>query len=182
MFFALIFLLFSKLWSMPLERWDEYTNRAVILASKTRTGYGQLQLPSGNFFEKPPLWYMITYQVTRMTGINPVGLRLISAVSGFIITILLYLTVTRCVSDFAALITFLTLLSIGHLYKNNPANYFSTHNLRSADPDSLYILFLYISLIFFVINSQKRKYFSLIAASCFSGFAVLTKGPGGLLL
>ena len=82
----------------------------------------------------------------------------------------------------AGIISVAVLLSISHLFINNPlgtGQFFSTHTLRSADLDGLQILLLVLSLWLFDRVKNNRKYFYL--GFMVLGLAFLTKGPFTLI-
>ncbi len=171
--------LFVGLGDQPLERWDEKTNISVVTDSVSQNMFPVLYLGPKPFFEKPPLWYFANSLVAKTFGTSAVSMRMTSAFSGlFVILISAYLA-WRWWGKTAMIVTWLVLLSTDQLFITNAGGYFATHTLRSADVDALQLLFL---LIAFVLAVEIKKHrFAPLLLGVFSGLAVLTKGPIGLL-
>lgn len=181
LFAVLVFLLFHKLDIYPLARWDEHTNKIVIMASQNRVFSGRLYLPNKLFFEKPPIWYMFSYVSSEVFGLNPFGLRFISVIAALATAAVLFQVLSLSVSEFAALGFLLAFVSSGHLTVFNSGSVFTTHNFRSADPDSLFIFFVYLSAVFFYLAAARKKDIYIILGSVAAGLGVLTKSPLGLI-
>jgi 4-amino-4-deoxy-L-arabinose transferase-like glycosyltransferase len=180
LFGTAFFLCFYRLGARPLERWDEQTNAKVVSEILHKQTPVILYLNNQPFFEKPPLWYFLTSGVVKILGLNNFSLRFISALSGFILIIILYQLLKSQFSQLTAVVGGFSFLSIGQLFINNAGGYFSTHNIRSADGDILQILLILLSTIYFsIFRFGKIKY--LYLAVIFSAFAFMTKGPLGLL-
>ncbi len=167
-------LCFYKLDNLQLEKWDESVNTSVVKETLTTKNQLILKYNKEPFFEKPPLWYYFSLINVKVIGYSNFTLRLVSAVSGFIIIILVYKLSKKISSHLGAVIAVLILLSTSHLFIFNPGGFFSTHNIRSADSDLLQILFMVISFYFF---TYKKSFLG----SIFTALAVLTKGPLGFL-
>jgi 4-amino-4-deoxy-L-arabinose transferase-like glycosyltransferase len=177
---ASIFVCFYKLDSAPVARWDESTNIEVVhelLKSDTPL---VLTLNSKPFFEKPPLWYWSTAFVNRILGKSVVSMRIISAVSGVLIIMILFWYARSKYGLSVAIANSTILLCIPHLYRQNPGGIFSTHTLRSADLDSLFILLIVLAWISFSLTISQRMHWVIIGSLC-TGLAILTKGPLGIL-
>lgn len=172
-------LFFVNLSSSPLERWDEITNKNVVMDFASRPNW-VLTLNGAPFFEKPPLWYYLTGMLVRYLPEDTFGLRFISAFSGWILSLTLLLIIRDKKHSQLAVASTLFFLSIGQVIRTNPGGYFSTHHFRSADVDGLQLLLLfwgvYISLL------GKSTYKAPIVSGIFFGLAVLTKGPVSLLM
>ncbi|MDD3647025.1 MAG: glycosyltransferase family 39 protein [Candidatus Dojkabacteria bacterium] len=176
-----VFLCFYKLGSPQLERWDEYTNHKVIkesLASENPLGLKYEDTP---FFEKPPLWYWLTMASVKVFGQNSFSVRFISATAGFLVIITTFTLGWKMFSYKSGLIAGSVLLATQQLFvKHNKI--FATHTFRSADLDSLQILFLLITTFLFYkfkVKIKERKW--LIWAGIFTGLAFLAKGPFALI-
>jgi len=155
---------FFQLQIQPIERWDESTNISVIRNTRFHHSFPILFVEDKPFFEKSPLWYYVSLLL-------PVHPRAISATAGFLTILLVSYIAWKWWGPLAGFISWVILLTTNHLFVTNPSGVFSTHTFRSADVDSLFILFLICS---FYTDNPKWKEF-------FSGLAVLTKGPLGLL-
>lgn len=162
---------FWNLEKAPLERWDETTNISVITETLSRGSFPVLYLSDKPFFEKPPVWYYIHLLVAGVADASPIAMRMTSAVGGFLIILLTVSFAWKWWGSLAGVITWIILLATNHLFVTNPSGVFSTHNFRTADVDSLFILFLVATI--FTKNPTLQ--------GIFTGLAVLTKGPLGLL-
>jgi 4-amino-4-deoxy-L-arabinose transferase-like glycosyltransferase len=198
---------FYNLSKPPLEIWDEYTNFNVIYdtieskeplkhnswfnrlrLNQSSSGFNapalNLSLNQNPFLEKPPLWYYLTIFSTKIFGINNFSIRFVSATSGFLLIMLITYLGWKMFSRKAGLIAGFSALATRHLFVKHPY-IFSTHTLRSADLDSLLLLFIMLTTLslfnFSRSTSTKRKYFWLIIAGIFTGFGFLTKGPMSLI-
>ena len=175
-FLCAVFMCFYSLGRNQPERWDEQTNAGVV-SELTRTSAPWILTYNRHpFFEKPPLWYWITATITKLFGFSNFNLRVTSALSGFILIMLVYFLSSAMFSPAAGIISALILLSTGQLFILNAGGYFSTHNFRSADPDALYILFITLSYAFFYFAVQGKQG-ALIAASVTAALGFLVKGP-----
>jgi 4-amino-4-deoxy-L-arabinose transferase-like glycosyltransferase len=176
-----IFVGYLNLGKRPLERWDEQTNSHVVRELIASDNPFILYLNRKPFFEKPPLWYWLTYLNVKIMGFSAYSLRFVSVISGLGILIVIYFTCLRFYSQKAATLASLVYLSTGQLFNNNPAGFFATHNLRSADLDGLQLLFNILSFTGFLLaESFNRKY--LIIAAIFCGLGFMTKGAFSLLI
>ena len=173
-------LCFWGLGKAPLEPWDEGVNADVIASSfKSRSPF-ILTKDNQPFFEKPPLWYWATYVPVSVWGQTPTTLRLVSSSAGLLLVLLVIGFTAKTAGVFPGLVSALSLLSARQLFFPNVAGYFSTHTLRSADADSLALLFTVASWVLLCEVSKKRTrlFFPAIAATA---LAFLAKGPIALL-
>jgi len=180
-----LFLSFYNISKHPAQLWDEETNINVVNQSEKLL---ELRLDDDYFFEKPPLWYWFTMGVTNIFGDNLISYRFISAISGVGVMILCYLIANKLWGRKAGLISALSIMSVGHFYINNVSGYFSTHSFRSADLDSLQLFFIMAGILCYInykkkstTKSQISHKINLYMTFVFSGLAVMTKGPLGLL-
>jgi len=175
---TILFFLLNNLNSLAISRWDEYTNIKVV----EETGHSfELKYNGEPFFEKPPLWHFLTSFIASGGVENPASYRLISAISGFIIIILTFLITYKKFGKTPAILSVLTILSIQQLFLIN-RDYFSTHNLKTADLDALQILFIILSIspLLSIKNKQfghpsNRIYVRIILSAVFSGLGFMTK-------
>ncbi|MBW7953386.1 MAG: glycosyltransferase family 39 protein [Candidatus Dojkabacteria bacterium] len=162
---ALLF--FVNLGSPQIERWDELTNVQVVEASSGLN----LKLNNEPFLEKPPIWYLTTSIFRDVIGDSATVYRLVSAISGFLSSILIFLLVEKNINKNAGLWSALAFLSFSQLFVANIGDYFSSHTLRSADLDSLQLLLLLVAV--FIWQRKISNYF----VSVLHLVAYLTKGP-----
>jgi len=174
-----VYRLFFGLGTQPIERWDEKTNIDVVTDTINQNKFPSLYLGQEPFFEKPPLWYFLNIGIARTFGISNFSMRATSAFSGLLIIILSAYIAWRWWGTVAMIATWVTYLFTNQLFVNNAGGYFATHTFRSADLDALQLLFLLIAFIS-AVEFENNKHFSLVLG-IFSGLAVLTKGPMGLL-
>ncbi|OIP96344.1 hypothetical protein AUK40_05110 [Candidatus Wirthbacteria bacterium CG2_30_54_11] len=175
------FFCFHNLGHLPLAQWDERTNVRVVRAP---LGYGHpldLMLGGKPFFEKTPLWYYSTEATVLLLGDGNWQLRLVSALAGFLLILGVAHAGWRLWGAGAGLLAGAMLLATPHLWVRNVTGYFSTHTLRSADVDPLFLLFLLLSWAATVKFVRQGNNHWLSLAAFAAGLAVMTKGPIGLL-
>lgn len=180
--FRLIFLVLSAFTlvrllqgvDLPVVRWDEQTNIAVVsetYASRTPFVLIYHQQP---FFEKPPLWYYVNIFVASIAGISPISMRIINIASG-IGSIAICVYAAHTVSGWkGAYSTWAILLLSYPLFVRGVGGYFTTHTLSSADLDALMILFSLLAYLAIIKNKEQWS-------GVFTGLAALTKGPLGFV-
>ncbi len=173
-----LFFCFYKLGDYSLHRWDEQTNKSVVEQINNSGNLLELKTENGYFFEKPPLWYILTAVTVKVIGTSNFSLRFISALSGFLLVIGLSLFMLKEYSLKSAILTSLTFFSTVQLFFFSPGRFFSTHTFHSADLDSLQIMLIVFSLIGYSYYLKGSKKMGLVA-SFLTGLAVLTKGPLG---
>jgi 4-amino-4-deoxy-L-arabinose transferase-like glycosyltransferase len=163
-----------------IQTWDEADNAGVILETIDEGNYFVLLRRGEPYFDKPPLWYYLTQAVVRIAGADEFTFRLISAVSGFLLIILVFSVSTRMFSPLAGFAAGLFMLAVRQLFIPRPGEIFSTHHIRSADSDVLLILLLFAAYCcFYRVSCGERNW--LIGAAFLSALAVMTKGPLGLI-
>lgn len=182
------FLCFYNLGERSLERWDEYTNYRVV--SDTIKSNDLLYLKytsshSGNFFEKPPLWYWLSIISFKLFGDSNVSLRLVSASASFAIISISYLYFSKKYSTINGIMIWFGFVFSRHFWVINPNNLFSSHTLRSADLDSLQLFLIFASLItfdlYFFKRNWRKKRILLIIGGLLVSLAYLAKGPFAFL-
>jgi 4-amino-4-deoxy-L-arabinose transferase-like glycosyltransferase len=170
---------FSGITTAPIERWDEQTNIDVVKHSSMLGTFPFLMLDGHPFFEKPPLWYYTATLASGIHGVSANTLRFVSAVFGMLFLLLVISTAWKWWGKTAGIISFVLLVTTNHLFVNNPVGIFSTHTLKSADVDSMFLFFLFLSFVFARHVYTSRRF--AILTGIISGFAVLTKGPLGIV-
>lgn len=181
--FSLLFFNISK---HPIQQWDELTNINVVHESLKNCHAESVECMTLNyhqepFFEKPPLWYWGTELTTKILGENLLSYRVISALSGIGIVLLIFTIVKKEFGLYPGVFSSLALLATNHLFITNIEGYFSSHTLRSADLDALQFLFMIAALYFLQRIEKEHKRIEIIYAGMMTGLAVLTKGPYGFL-
>lgn len=170
---AVIF--FYHLDHAPLQRWDEATNAEVVEEFISNPSL-RLQLNGSDFLEKPPLWYYLSGLLSMMIENRLLSIRLLSAVSGFILTGLIFNLVRKKIGFYSGVLSALIFLAIGQQVITFPSGYlFSTHTYRSADLDAFHILLL-ISALYCAFMYKKAKYTPVLTA-VLCAIAFMVKGP-----
>lgn len=154
-------------WNSRPEQWDERTNIEVLQESTILT----LRHNNEPFFEKPPLWYIISLTLNSL-----VNIRLFSATCGFLMILLVFFATSKWWGFSAGLMSWLVLITTNQLFQTNPDSIFSTHTMHSADSDILFVLLLCIS--FFTGVSENKN---ILIAGISTGLALLTKNPLGII-
>jgi 4-amino-4-deoxy-L-arabinose transferase-like glycosyltransferase len=170
---------FSGITTTPIERWDEQTNIDVVKHSSMLGTFPFLMLDGQPFFEKPPLWYYTAMLSSSTHGVSAITLRFVSAVFGMLFLLLVISTARKWWGETAGIISFVLLVTTNHLFVNNPVGIFSTHTLKSADVDSMFLFFLFLTFVLAKDIYASKLYAILIGM--ISGLTVLTKGPLGIV-
>lgn len=168
---------FSSLGTPPYARWDEETNVGVVTETLSSHSGPVLRFQNKPFFEKPPLWYFTEIEIAKRFGVSQISMRIVSALSGIGIIFLTTWIGSRWFGITAGAISGFIVLTIPHLYVQNPGGFFSTHTFRSADSDTLQQLFMLVSVWLFY---HKKSSFWYIGAGV-SALGFLTKGPLSIL-
>lgn len=212
------FLAFTCFWDIgkePLEKWDERVYIDVVKSSLQDDSYlvpkinsleGEFDMLTFNdnyFYEKPPIWFWIAFGVTKVFGYSSDYLRYISAVSGFLIGLILIFIAKKYFGKITAIFTGLVFATTGHLFVMNVANIYSSHNIRTICLDVLQMLFIVVSQYFIlkfveeVKKSKKSSSFAkamedtkvkskkpninLMLIALFTSLGILTKGVFSLI-
>jgi 4-amino-4-deoxy-L-arabinose transferase-like glycosyltransferase len=171
--------LFFHLSHPPVEQWDERTNIAVVENSLANRSLPILYFQDKPFFEKPPLWYIVSAATVTALHDSTFSLRVVSAFSGLLILMLTSYIAWVWWGPIAAIISWIVLLGSHQLFVTNAGNYFSSHTFRSADLDAMQILFILIATMA-SMHMPSNRLMSLFAGVA-TGLAVLTKGPLGII-
>lgn len=116
------------------------------------------------WYDKPPMYYWLVAGAFKLFGVNEFAARFPSALLAVICVVVVYMSVSKLVSERAGIVSGLVLAtSIEYFYLG-----------KAAVTDITLTLFLTVSLLCFL---QKKYYLFYI----FSGLATLTKGPIGFL-
>jgi 4-amino-4-deoxy-L-arabinose transferase-like glycosyltransferase len=166
---------------LPINIWDE---ARLAINALEMTSTGNLLVPT--FHWQPDLWNPKPTLATclaalsiRLFGINEVALRLPSIIAAIATTFTVY-GFTRWVSASRATGVLAAAILLGS------GGYVEVHVARTADADSLLVLFLTLSTVALFRAVEDRKsdrstIWLLLSASAFS-CAILTKGAAALLV
>jgi len=171
---------FAHLSYPDVQMWDESDNAVVILDTLESGNPWVLVRDGEPYFDKPALWYYLTEAVVTAIGFGELSLRLVSAVAGFTLLMLVFATAVRMFGPVPGLAAGLFMLAVSQLYEARPGGVFSTHHIRSADSDVLMIALAFAAFAAFAratIGSRS----ALVLGAAFTALAVLAKGPLGLV-
>ena len=152
--------------------WDEI-NFAESAREMLLTGnYFRVMIDYVPFWEKPPLFFWLQSLSMHLFGVNEFAARFPNAVCGVITLVILY-RLGKKLKDhtFGMLWVFLYLGALlPHLY------------FKSGIIDPVFNLFIFLGIWYLIetINANQLK--SALTSGVFTGLAILTKGPVGLLL
>jgi len=170
-----ILLFVPFLGSVHLFDWDEI-NFAESAREMLLTGnWFQVQINFEPFWEKPPLFFWMQALAMQLFGVGEFAARLPNAIAG-VVTLTLMFQIGRRWHGRLFGWTWV-LLYIGSFL---PHLYF-----RSGIIDPWFNLFIFLSIyhLFLVLeHGESKQTKNAILAGAFSGAAILTKGPVGLLL
>ena len=160
---------------LPLFDWDEI-NFAESAREMIVTGnYSQVQVNFEPFWEKPPFFFWMQALFMHIFGINEFAARLPNAIFGILSLVAFFNIGKRYVSQQFGIIW--ALLYFGSFL---PHLYFKSGII---DPVFNFFIFLGIYFLFETVKNKAHKPFKKsILAGLFTGLAVLTKGPVGLLI
>lgn len=176
--FFIFFFCFFKISNQPINEWDELTNLKVIHITSLSDDY--LKLESKHFFEKPPLFYYLSILINSIIKLSIKQFRIIPAFFGFLLILILFFKqLQNCLKK--AIIFLFCIFSSIQLFFTRNEKIFSTHSLKTFDSDSIQIFFIFFSALTIDLFFKKKKLFLIFISSIFSGFALLTKGPIGIL-
>jgi 4-amino-4-deoxy-L-arabinose transferase-like glycosyltransferase len=184
-------LFFPFLGSVHLFDWDEINFAESAREMLVTDNYTQVQINYQPFWEKPPLFFWLQAFSMKLFGVNEFAARFPNAVCGIITLCFIFFIGKKYFS-----VTFGWLWVLAYIGSFLPHFYF-----KSGIIDPWFNLFIF-SAIYFFINASPRyrisnnlkdtaplskwrgeggeAYFFL--SGIFTGLAVLTKGPVGLLI
>lgn len=185
-FFLLLFsglLFFPFLGNVHLFDWDEI-NFAESAREMLVTGnWRMVQINYELFYEKPPFFIWLQALSMKFWGVNEYAARFPNAVCG-VLTVLIVWAIGRRLYT-GRLATYWSLLFCASLL---PHFYF-----KSGIIDPFFNLFIFLGIYFIYLISFKNEFddrkthrwkqrWLVILSAVFTGLAVLTKGPVGMLL
>lgn len=152
-------------WSINITSSDEGKNAYVVL-NMIKTKNFLIPYYNCNYrFEKPPMLYWIGTVTSLIFGVNEFSLRLISGLSAIGLILFFYLIVKEFLDKNIALKSILIFLTLPHIWIE----------ARAFTPEMLLNFFSIGSIYFFI---KEKPVWGWI----FLAFAVLTKGPVGVIL
>ncbi len=170
---ALIFIPF--LGHLQLFDWDEINFAESAREMIVSGNYTQVQVNFKPFWEKPPLFFWMQALCMHIFGINEFAARLPNALCGIASLLVLYRMGKKYISQQFGLIWVLLYFGsfLPHLY------------FKSGIIDPVFNLFIFLG-IFYLAETVSKKHDKpvkwAVLSGLFTGLAVLTKGPVGLLL
>lgn len=162
--------------NVHLFDWDEI-NFAESAREMIATGdYFRVRVNFDPFWEKPPFFMWLQALSMKLFGINEFAARFPNALFGIVTLVTLFLIGKKHHS-----LRFGFTWALIYLGSFLPHMYF-----KSGIIDPIFNYFIFLSIYFLALNlqsSQKRHktYFALLSGALI-GFAIITKGPVGLLL
>jgi 4-amino-4-deoxy-L-arabinose transferase-like glycosyltransferase len=177
---ACAFFCFYKLTYPDVQMWDEADNLGVLMESADAGHPFQLQREGIPYFDKPHLWYALTQTAILALGRNELAFRLVTACAAFALLLLVVFTARRLFGPWPAIAAGVFLLAVRQNFFFRPGHRFSTHHFRSADADTLMILFLFAA--FACLAARVRGWRpGLWLAAVATGLGLLAKGPWALM-
>lgn len=155
--------------------WDEINFAESAREMLVSGNYSRVQIDFQPFWEKPPLFFWMQATAMHIFGVNEFAARLPNALIG-ILTLLTFFLIGRKHYDQKFGIVW-ALLYFGSFL---PHLYF-----KSGIIDPVFNYFIFLGLYFLIrtiYQEDPKKSKNAIIAGIFTGLAVLTKGPVGLLL
>lgn len=163
--------------SVHLFDWDEI-NFAEASREMIMTGdYTHVQINYETFWEKPPFFFWLQVICMKIFGVNEFASRLPNALTGIATMLTLYAMGRKLENRKFAWIWML-------IYAGSVLPHFY---FRTGIIDPVFNLFIFASLWFvyrltqLTVEESKQRLKFAVYAGFFSGMAVLTKGPVGLL-
>ena len=163
--FFLLFIFILGSWIFSLTSPDEGKNAfPVFFMLKTHN----FLVPYYNChprLEKPPMLYWIACLLSYIFGLNEFSLRLVSGLSAIGIAVFTYLIAKEFIDESTAIKSMLILATLPHFWIE----------ARAFTPEMLLNFFSVGGIYFFIVNRPCLGWI-------FFAFAVLTKGPVGVIL
>ncbi|MGE5317095.1 MAG: ArnT family glycosyltransferase, partial [Chloroflexota bacterium] len=170
------FFCFWKLGSEPLNEWDESRNGVNAVEMIQNGDYVNLYYAGepDTWNAKPPLMIWLIAASFKIFGYNEFALRFPAAMAAFLSLIVFFHLVSRYSDKVVAFFTCIILLTVDGIV--------GKHVGRTGDFDALMLLFLLISVYYFLsyvdFNSKKGLFLSAV----FLGLAFYTKGLASLII
>ena len=181
----LLIILVSSLFFLPflggvhLFDWDEINFAEASREMLLTKDYARVYINFEPFWEKPPFFFWLQTAAMQVFGVGEYAARLPNALAGILTLLLLYHAGTRFRDT-----RFGLLWAMSYFGSTLPFLYF-----KSGIIDPWFNLFIFLGLYHFILfyhqkigilSTNKRRH--LFLAGFFTGMAMLTKGPVGLLI
>jgi len=166
-------LFFFNLGSTSL--WDPDEPRQAIMAREMmdRGDYIRPYLNGVPYLEKPPFYPWMIIAAAKATGtLNEFASRAPSALAALLLVVVTFLLGCRLGDDRAGFLSGLVLA----------ANYQFLSNARESVMDMTFALFIGLSIYFAFVSLEKDKRLAFVFSFIPGAFAILTKGPAGLVI
>ena len=174
----LFFLFYSMVLVIPfigsynLFDWDEInfaeSSREMLVSSN----FFQVMVNFEPFHEKPPLYFWLQALSMNYFGVGSFAARLPNAVLSILVPFILFKIGSNLKNK-----TFGWIWSIIFLSGLLPNLYF-----RSGIIDPYFNLFIFLAIYYFYLSIYFKYTLNIFFSGLFSGLAILTKGPVGLLI
>ena len=155
--------------NFPLRNWDEAWYGEII--KNMATGNYHFLMPFWNgryYFDHAPLYFWLSTGVVKIFGLGEWQVRLVSALSATISSILVFLIAKKLFNQTAAIISFLVFLTLGQVVIR-----FAHGNL-----DSLLIMLFLISFYTYLKSENEKRYSAVCGISLGLGILVKSWGIG----
>lgn len=171
-----LFFCFWRLGSAPLNEWDESRNGVNAIEMLQNGDYVNLYYDGqpDTWNAKPPLMIWMIAASYAIFGLNEFALRFPSALASFLSLLLFYKLTSRYSSKGRAFFTCLILLTVNGVL--------GPHVGRTGDFDALLLLFLLLTIYYFLRYIDFEKGNCLLLSAVFLGLAFYTKGLASIII
>lgn len=148
----------------PLMNWDEAWYGEII--KNLVSGKHGWLVPYWNgayFFDKPPLYFWLSFPFVKLFGVGEWQIRLVAVVAGALAVLFTYLIANHLFGRKSAIIASAIFISLGQVWLR----------FSSADLDSLQV-FLFLACIYFFLRSNKGR-LNVFLSGVFLGLSFLVK-------
>lgn len=168
--------IFAQLHRPSIRIWDEarLANNAVEMYNTGLSLVTTYHYEPDLWNTKPPLLIWLQMLSFKLLGISEISVRLPSALAGAFTCLLIYFFCTKVLKEF-----WVGILSVWMLLTTNALLF--NHGMRTADYDSLMILFMIAASMSYYMYSRDSKVIYFYAFVLLTISAVLTKSVAGLL-
>lgn len=173
----IVFPIFGVLDKAPIRLWDEsrVAMNAYEMSKSSNWFYTTFEGAPDMWNTKPPLLIWMQALLIKLLGLNPISIRLPSAIAVFFLCIALFLNLGKIAGNylFGFLVTVVLISSLGFM---------NEHIARTGDYDALLCLFttLYCLMFYQFMETNRPRYFYYFVV--FANLAVMTKGIAGIML
>ncbi len=170
--FLAILSFFANIWGISIYSLDEAKNAECAREMLERRNF---IVPTFNYelrTDKPPMHYYFMIFAYKLFGVNEFAARFFSSLFGVLTVLATFFFARRFFNEKVAFFSSLVLLASLH----------TSIQFHMAVPDPYLIFFITASLMSFFIFYKEKSQTALWLFYLFSGFAVLTKGPVGVVL